>query len=153
MVSAIRISDIVAEHIIKMLEESDGYAEIQRNELALEIGCVPSQINYVITSRFTPEQGYIVESRRGGGGYIRIKRINTENSVLIMHIVNSIGDKISESTVKIMLSNLNVQKILSDDSVRLMRSALSDKSYVNVPPIFRDALRASVFKNMLLTRI
>ena len=52
-----RMSDIVAGYIIKMLEESDGFAEIKRNELALELGCVPSQINYVITSRFTPEQG------------------------------------------------------------------------------------------------
>ena len=63
-----RISDHVAEYILQMLNEADGIAEIQRNELANALGCVPSQINYVITSRFTPEQGYIVESRRGGGG-------------------------------------------------------------------------------------
>ena len=63
-----RISDIVARYIIDMLEENNGDAEIRRNELAETLGCVPSQINYVITSRFTPEHGYIVESRRGGGG-------------------------------------------------------------------------------------
>ena len=67
-----RISDSVANYILQLLQETNGTAEIQRNELASYLGCVPSQINYVITSRFTPEQGYLVESRRGGGGYTRI---------------------------------------------------------------------------------
>ena len=58
-----RISDSVANYILQMLNDENGTAEIQRNELANTLGCVPSQINYVITSRFTPEQGYIVESQ------------------------------------------------------------------------------------------
>lgn len=71
-----RISDAIAAYILHRIDEAgDGSAELRRNELAEELGCVPSQINYVITSRFTPEQGYIVESRRGGGGYIRIHRV------------------------------------------------------------------------------
>lgn len=89
-----RMSDLVANYIMRALDESDGNAEIQRNVLAGELGCVPSQINYVITSRFTPEQGYIVESKRGGGGYIRITRVTTDRRSAIMHIVNSIGDKL-----------------------------------------------------------
>ena len=69
-----RISDEITAYILHMLENADdGEAELRRNELAEELGCVPSQINYVLTSRFTPEQGYVVESRRGGGGYIRIR--------------------------------------------------------------------------------
>ena len=72
-----RISDYVANYILELLEENeDESVEIKRNELANTIGCVPSQINYVITSRFTPEQGYLVESQRGGGGYIRITRMS-----------------------------------------------------------------------------
>ena len=67
-----RMSDLVTQYILNMLEAQDGSAEIKRNELAGSLGCVPSQINYVITSRFTPEQGYIVESRRGGGGYNKL---------------------------------------------------------------------------------
>ena len=86
-----RMSDIVAQYITQMLEETGGNAEIQRNELAQTLGCVPSQINYVLTSRFTPEQGYIVESRRGGGGYIRITRVHLDANSAIMHVVNSIG--------------------------------------------------------------
>jgi len=72
----LNLSELVALRILEMLDAAGGEAEIQRNELASSIGCVPSQINYVITSRFTPEQGYTVESRRGGGGYIRISRVN-----------------------------------------------------------------------------
>ena len=65
------LSNMIADMIADMVSEQNGYAEIRRNELAEKLGCVPSQINYVISSRFTPEHGYIVESRRGGGGYIR----------------------------------------------------------------------------------
>ena len=69
------ISDQIAKIIEEMLDRSGGTAEVRRNDLASQIGCVPSQINYVITSRFTPERGYITESRRGGGGFIRIVRV------------------------------------------------------------------------------
>ena len=81
MVIKMAISDNVAAYILDLLLNDEVIAEIQRNELAGILGCVPSQINYVITSRFTPEQGYIVESRRGGGGYIRIIRRNIINYI------------------------------------------------------------------------
>lgn len=93
-----RISDSVAKYILDLLNQENGTAEIQRNELANYLGCVPSQINYVLTSRFTPEQGYIVESRRGGGGYIRITRMRLSKSDMIMHIVNSVGDSLDAAT-------------------------------------------------------
>lgn len=91
-----RISDAIAAYILHRMEEAeDGSAELQRNELAEKLGCVPSQINYVLTSRFTPEQGYIVESRRGGGGYIRIHRVRyTPDCSPLMHVVNSIGEEL-----------------------------------------------------------
>ena len=69
------LSDHIAKLIEQMLEDGGGTTEVRRNDLAAKIGCVPSQINYVITSRFTPERGYVTESRRGGGGYIRIVRV------------------------------------------------------------------------------
>ena len=92
-----RMSDLVAQYILEMLEEQNGSAEIQRNELAGNLGCVPSQINYVITSRFTPEQGYIVESRRGGGGFIRISRVKMDKGTALMHIVNSVGERLDKT--------------------------------------------------------
>ena len=148
-----RISDIVANTILQMLEDSGGNAEIQRNELAGEIGCVPSQINYVLTSRFTPEQGYLVESRRGGGGYIRITRVKMDKSSALMHIVNSLGERLDVATAQAMLDNMSHQGILSAQVVHLMAAALSESAYRAVPPQLRDSLRAAVFKNMLLTQV
>ena len=144
-----KMSDIVARYIMDMLDERDGNAEIQRNELAGLLGCVPSQINYVISSRFTPEQGYIVESRRGGGGYIRITRITTDRRIAIMHIVNSIGDRISEATASTILENMAGRNLIDTYEKVLILSALSDKAYKNVPQESRDLLRAAVMKNML----
>ncbi len=148
-----RMSDIVANYILDMLDEANGNAEIQRNELASYLGCVPSQINYVITSRFTPEQGYIVESRRGGGGYIRITRINTGKSNAIMHIVNSIGNRLDKVTAEIMINNMLSRSIINEETARLLVSAMSERSYLDVPQQYRDYLRASIFKNMLLTLV
>ena len=146
-----RMSDLVAQYIKDILERQDGEAEIKRNELATTLGCVPSQINYVITSRFTPEQGYIVESRRGGGGYIRITRINNSPGGTIMHIVNSVGSTLDNATAGIMLDNMLGSGVLDAKTARLIAAAAGERSYLSVPRQYRDSLRASVFKNMLLT--
>jgi transcriptional regulator CtsR len=145
------MSDLVAQHILSMLEEHNGNAEIKRNELANDLGCVPSQINYVITSRFTPEQGYIVESRRGGGGYIRITRVNVDKGTAIMHIVNSIGDTLDKATAEIMIKNMYSRSIIDLQTARLLMAAMSERVFVEVPTQLRDVLRARIFKNMLLT--
>lgn len=146
-----RMSDLVAQYIQDILEQQDGEAEIRRNELATTLGCVPSQINYVITSRFTPEQGYIVESRRGGGGYIRITRINTTRGGAIMHIVNAIGKTLDKASAEIMLDNMLTRSIIDTPTAKLMAAATGERAYVSVPQQYRDAIRATVFKNMLLT--
>lgn len=148
--SEMRISDSVANYILQMLNDENGIAEIQRNELANTLGCVPSQINYVITSRFTPEQGYIVESRRGGGGYIRIIRRSMTKSDLIMHIVNSIGPKLDAASMRAMLRNLVETGVASESDAHLMMAGLSDSALAPAPKEIRDQLRASIFKNMLL---
>ena len=146
-----RMSDLVARHILEMLEEQDGNAEIRRNELASALGCVPSQINYVITSRFTPEQGYIVESRRGGGGYIRITRVKMDKSTAIMHIVNSIGTTLDKATAEVMIKNMYNQSIIDMQTAKLLMSAMSERSFADIPQSYRDVLRARIFKNMILT--
>lgn len=147
------MSDIVAEYIAKILDEKDGNAEIKRNELANLLGCVPSQINYVITSRFTPEQGYIVESRRGGGGYIRITRVTTDRKGALMHIINSIGDKVSAAYSSVILNHMLSQRLISSYDYSMISSAVSDNVYASVPQELRDVLRASILKNMLMTII
>lgn len=148
-----RISDEVAQYLLALLEESHGDIQIQRNELANNIGCVPSQINYVITSRFTPEHGYIVESRRGGGGYIRITRIKTEKSTAIMNIINAIGTKLDALSAEMIVESLVQREIVPRNVSRLMLSAISDRVYAEIPVNLRCSLRASILKNMLLTQI
>ena len=145
------MSDLVAQYILEMLEQQDGSAEIQRNELAGSLGCVPSQINYVITSRFTPEQGYIVESRRGGGGYIRISRVKMDKSTAVMHIVNSVGDHLDRASAEAMLKNMLQQDMMELQTAKAIAAALSDRTLKKVEQEKRDAVRADLFKNMLLT--
>ncbi len=146
-----RISDEIAAYILHRLEQAeDGTTELQRNLLAEELGCVPSQISYVLTSRFTPEQGYIVESRRGGGGYVRVQRIRyNAQQVALMHIVNSVGDALSAVTANAVLQNLVDRRILEERQARLIGAALSDKAYRSVAVGERDRLRAALLKQML----
>lgn len=146
-----RMSDLVAQYITQILDEQNGSAEIQRNELAGNLGCVPSQINYVITSRFTPEQGYIVESRRGGGGYIRISRVKMDRGTAMMHIINSVGSTLDKATAEAMLNNMLQRNMLQLQSAKLIAAALSDRTLSQVEQDKRDTVRADLFKNMLLT--
>ena len=140
----------MAKYIMQLLNEADGTAEIQRNELANVLGCVPSQINYVITSRFTPEQGYHVESRRGGGGYIRITRRQLSKSDVVMHIINAVGDSLDGGTARAMTENMLQNGVIDSEAASLLQAAASDKSLSLIPREFRDAVRASIYKNMLL---
>ena len=139
-----RLSDEITAYILDMLEQAqNGSAVLQRNELAEEIGCVPSQINYVLTSRFTPEHGYIVESKRGGGGYIRIRRIQYKPQM------SPLGDTLVPATAQAILDNLRYQNLITPEAARLMGSALSDQAYRDIPVEQRDRLRAALMKQML----
>lgn len=146
-----RMSDIIEEFIKDLLKEEDEL-EIQRNELAEQFNCVPSQINYVIATRFKPSQGYYVESRRGGGGHIKIKKINVTKSNLIMHTINSMGDSITGNEVDIFISNFLSYGIVSEIEAKLLKVATSDNVLI-VPQEIKDRLRASIFKNMLLNLV
>ena len=149
-----RMSDLITREIIRMLNESEeNIAEIQRNEFAGIMGCAPSQINYVLSSRFTPEHGYIIESRRGGGGYIKIKRVVLKSSTALMHIINSIGDGIDAMTTRIVIENCLESGLVSRQTARLMAAAVSDSVIQNVPMILKERVRAAILKQMLLTQI
>ena len=149
-----RMSDIITREIIRMLNKSkENTAEIQRNEFAGEIGCAPSQINYVLSSRFTPEHGYIIESRRGGGGYIRIRRVVLKSSSALMHIINSIGDGIDAMTTRIVIENCLQSGLITHQVARIMSAAVSDSVIQTVPPALKDRVRAAILKQMLLSQI
>ena len=149
-----RMSDLITKEIIRMLNESsENVTEIQRNEFASIIGCAPSQINYVLSSRFTPEHGYIIESRRGGGGYIRIKRLVMKSSTALMHIINSIGDEIDSMSTRIVLENCIESGIINYEIVGIMAAATSSTVMQSVPPFLKDRVRAAILKQMLLAQI
>lgn len=146
-----RMSDII-EEFIKEMFENENYIEIQRNDLAEHFNCVPSQINYVIATRFKPSQGYYVESKRGGGGYIKIQKINITKSNYLMHAINSVEDKITSQEVDIFISNFLSEGIISKIEAKLLKVATSD-NVLTVPQEIKDSLRAKIFKNMLINLV
>ena len=120
-----RLSDTIAEMIEELIREGDGTAELARNDLAERIGCVPSQINYVITSRFTPERGYIIESRRGGGGYIRITRRRMDRNSYLAHCLQAIGDSIDPRSAAAFLSAFRDSGFITPREAVLVSIALN----------------------------
>ncbi len=146
------MSDIIADMILDMFDDNTPSVQIQRNDLANKIGCVPSQINYVITSRFTPEAGYRIESRRGGGGYILITRANSKDNA-IMSLINSIGSEIDERTARAHIYNLNYQNLFDDKTSKMMSAAMMDNNYKGLPQQITNTIRAKQLKQMLLAYI
>ena len=143
-------SDLIANFILGMLEDEGGSAELQRSNLAEKFRCVPSQINYVISTRFSPEHGYLVESRRGGNGYIRITRVQATPKALIMHTVNAVGDAISPRTAAAFVSNLLDTGAVDERTATLILTAVSDNALRPIAPEHRDIVRASIFKQLLV---
>lgn len=147
-----RISDIIEDFIKEMLDDDNQEAIIQRNDLAEHFNCVPSQINYVISTRFTPVQGYYVESQRGGGGYIRIRKVNVTHSDYLMHIINNIGNSITAKEAEIFIKNMQENDLITEEEEKLIRSATNDKA-LSVANNMKDTLRANILKNMLITLV
>ena len=146
-------SDLIASFILQATEDSNGFAELQRSALAEMFSCVPSQINYVISTRFSPERGYVVESRRGGGGYIRISRVRQSPRELIMHTVNSVGSSLDFATASAFVSNIYETGIIDKQTARLILAAVGDKALRPISPSGRDTVRASIFKQLMINLI
>ncbi len=143
------MSDIIEKFINDMVQES-GVAKIQRNELAEHFNCVPSQINYVISTRFSPENGYLVESKRGGGGYVLIRRVEPLDTSLIMHTVNIIGDVLSQNEAVAVVSGLLNSGVLTKREANIIANAVSDASLGDVPQKVRGCVRCDILKRALL---
>lgn len=149
-----RLSDVIEAFIKDMIKETGGEAEIQRNALATHFHCVPSQINYVIGTRFKTEHGYFVESRRGGGGHIKIKRIAINKPYnRFMHLILSIGESISEHTAVAHINNLADYKLITHRDGIIMKAAIGSKALKDSDMANRDSIRAEILKNMLLRLI
>lgn len=137
------LTDEIARFIEEMLAQSGGYLEISRNDLAGKIGCVPSQISYVITSRFTPDRGYIIESRRGGGGYIRIIKKQLHKNEYIMHFIQAVGNEISAENAAVFIRNLEGHGIVSPREAAIILAAAQT--------VDKNEMRAALLKNVAVT--
>ena len=146
------MSDAIADMILDMFDDNNSTIQIRRNDLASRLGCVPSQINYVITSRFTPEQGYRIESRRGGGGCIYITRANSKDSAIVA-LINSVGEELDERTARAQIYNLNYQGLIDDRSTKLLIAATADSNFKGIEAKEKNSVRAKQFKQMLLAYI
>ena len=148
-----RLSDSIEQFIKELLNEESTEVELKRNELAEYFGCAPSQINYVLATRFSPDHGYLTESRRGGGGYIRIVRVVQAGSQRLMYLVNDrIGDSLEEEECIRLISQLKEQRIVTADEAALMASSISSRALaVPVPDALKNAMRAKMMKSMLMT--
>ena len=146
-----RLSDSIETFIKALLAEDEQSVELKRNELAEYFGCAPSQINYVLATRFTLDDGYVIESRRGGGGYIRIVRVMGSDQQQLMYLINErIGQSISEAEAVRLIGQLAERKIISDSEGDIMRAAVSSAALaIPVPDAMKDALRARSLKSML----
>lgn len=145
------LTDTIAKLIEEMISEAGGSLELQRNDMAARLGCVPSQISYVITSRFTPERGYVIESRRGGGGCIRIVKKQMQRDEYLMHFFYAIGDAIDERSAEAYLSNLLENGLINLREKNMITAALSGSALSDVPPEFRNNIRAQIFRHIILS--
>jgi len=146
------LADRIEEYLKQILEKtSEGYIVLQRSELAGEFACVPSQINYVLDTRFTVERGYLVESRRGGGGYLRIIRLGLGIEGQYQQVMRQlIGEQLTRDRSKALLERLLDEELVTAREAALIKSILSGN---NLGGEFRDwdALRARLMKDILTT--
>ncbi|OIJ15419.1 CtsR family transcriptional regulator [Anaerobacillus arseniciselenatis] len=146
------VSDIIEHYLKSIMNDSDrDLIEIKRSEIAERFQCVPSQINYVISTRFTVEKGYLVESKRGGGGFIRIIKIKAHNKAeLFDQMLTLIGDKISQSGGEDILYRLYDEKVITKREADIIHSTI-DRSVLNVQLPYRDQLRANILRAIIST--
>jgi len=146
------ISDIIEGYLKQVLElGGEGHIEIKRSEIADKFQCVPSQINYVINTRFTAERGYLVESKRGGGGYIRILRVRANSQIdLIDDVLKQIEGGASQTMAEDLIYRLIDEQVISKREAKLMLAAI-DHSTIDLHLPLRDSIRAKILRAMLTT--
>ena len=148
-----RLSDTIESFIKQMIGDAEEEGiELQRNELAEYFHCAPSQINYVLSTRFTPEHGYMIESRRGGGGCIRIVHVETSPMDQLDYLIRErIGTAMTDPEARMLMRQLTVSKSLSTADANMIAAAISPQVLsVPIPEEMKNVLRAKIIRNMLL---
>ena len=148
-----RLSDTIETFIKAMMQEEQTEVEIKRNELAEYFHCAPSQINYVLATRFTPDHGYVTSSQRGGSGYIRIVQVKRDAREQLAYLLNErIGSSIDSASAVILCRQLAESGVVNTEQAQLMAAAVSPAAFsVPVPEQVKDAMRAKVMRAMLLS--
>ena len=149
------LSNLIERHLRQLLNESiKGYIEIRRNELAEQFKCVPSQINYVLSTRFTYENGFLVESRRGGAGFARIVKLmlnmQERQSSVLTYLTEMVGNSVSQSTADGIVNRLLEENIITQREAGLMKAAMH-RNVLKVELPWRDNVRALILKAMLVS--
>ncbi|HWR61302.1 MAG TPA: CtsR family transcriptional regulator, partial [Clostridia bacterium] len=149
-----RISDLIEKFISDMMEQGNGAIEIQRNEMASRFACAPSQINYVLMTRFTTERGYFIESRRGGGGCIRISRLEVDKDDYLFNMLfKSIGSRINKEGAFALIEALQKQKLIDATAVNILKAATDDSTLSLMEKPYRDELRAEILKAAIVAAL
>lgn len=145
------LADYIESYLKRLLEGAEqGMIELQRRELAEMFRCVPSQISYVLGTRFTPDRGYVVETRRGGGGYIRIVRLSFRPSQDLASLIEAeIGDEITGRRADALLLRLEDEGLIDEGDRTFMRAVI-DRETERIHPSYRAAVRASLLKAMVM---
>ncbi len=142
------ISDIIEEFIISSLDD-DSFIELSRNDLAKFFACVPSQINYVLNTRFTINRGFVVESQRGGGGYIKVTKLKDDNENYLKSALDNCSEPTSLIRANQIVSTLADKKIITNDESEIIKSAISDKA-LNNPINMENILRSNILKQVII---
>lgn len=148
------LSNIIEKFIIEMIKNANnGAIEIQRNEMAQKFECAPSQINYVLSTRFTPYKGYYIESKRGGGGYIKIIKVKINEDKNISNlIINIIGNSITKNKAYDILESLFREKVINKRELDIIKAAISER-VLKGNSVDTNTIRADILKNVFLVLI
>ncbi len=142
------MSDLIEEYLKKALK-NEGLIEIKRNELASFFDVVPSQINYVINTRFTIQHGYSVESKRGGGGYIRIIKVQVQNDTeMLERMASIIGNRVTLKEAQVIIQTLYENEYTTRREAQMMLAAVDDQNYTGRPEL-DERLRANILLSMI----
>lgn len=144
------MSDIIEQYLKQLLEQAnDDVVEIKRAHIAEKFDCVPSQLNYVIKTRFTNQHGYAIESKRGGGGYIRIMKVESNNQAAFLeHLKELTGQQISQQEAEHIIEGLHQNELITTREKKLLLTTIHrDTLYVDIP--YRDYIRANILQNVL----
>lgn len=148
------ISDLIESFINELIEEQEGSIEIKRNEMANYFNCAPSQINYVLTTRFTSDRGYVIESRRGGGGFIKIMKVSMdEDDYLLKMLADRIGESVNKEGAFELLEILYRQSLIDLRIKNIIKVSIDDNTLSGLSKPLRDKIRAEILKSAVVAAI